>query len=441
MIIKRCEGALGGVVLLASLLCHPGQTLSFAPASTVVPLRSRIVAASRASTIQTELFDKSQAHKPVKSSEKKATVLHAVTILAGTSIGGGFLALPYATAPPGLLPSAVGMVVCWMFLLVCGLSLADATLARMRAETNPALWSQVSVLSVARSAGGSALGNIAGALFAVSCTLTLAAQNAKSADLLGRVFSSAPFPVLLAAPALLTGGITFGLKKRVVERVNTGLTVAVIASFAGLIFSALRRGLDLSLLGRADWGALVPGLTSGAHGGWCIPVFLQVLCVLEVVPVVCARLGPDRPKDVRKSLVLGSLVPLVICLAWCTVATGIVPYAPGTAGLVFDPVDALLAGGSGGQSVAFFVACLGVAAIGTTFIGMYLTFAQFARDVTCLVRSRGQGCTVMDKRIGNAFTMALPALLALLSGKKVSARTQGHCSRVCFLAHLQINSP
>ena len=174
----------------------------------------------------------------------------------------------------------------------------------------------------------------------VSCTLTLAAQNAKSADLLGRVFSSAPFPVLLAAPALLTGGITFGLKKRVVERVNTGLTVAVIASFAGthhrilawhtglvffswcslgpvclhvdpptpksgdflpfdlvfffllcgggscrclgLIFSALRRGLDLSLLGRADWGALVPGLTSGAHGGWCIPVFLQVLCVLEV---------------------------------------------------------------------------------------------------------------------------------------------------------------
>ena len=51
-------------------------------------------------------------------------------------------------------------------------------------------------------------------------------------------------------------------------------------------------------------------------------------------------------------------------------------FLAGTAGLVFDPVDALLAGGSGGQSVAFFVACLGVAAIGTTFIGMYLTFAQ-----------------------------------------------------------------
>ena len=63
----------------------------------------------------------------------------AVSIIAGTSIGGGFLALPYATSPAGFVPSVAGLTVSWVFLLGCGLAFADVTVARLKKEDDPAV--------------------------------------------------------------------------------------------------------------------------------------------------------------------------------------------------------------------------------------------------------------------------------------------------------------
>ena len=162
-----------------------------------------------------------------------------VSIIAGTSIGGGFLALPFATAPAGFAPSAVGLFASWLFLLSCGLAFAEATVARMDAarlesqaerlafaeelaggrssgiaqgrigedddgdEAVAALVraaaagkgdevdggdevddgeevSDVSVFSVAQDAGGNVFGFFAGLLFTVRCLATLGAQDSKA---------------------------------------------------------------------------------------------------------------------------------------------------------------------------------------------------------------------------------------------------------------------
>ena len=42
----------------------------------------------------------------------------ASVLVTGTAIGGGFLALPYTTAPAGFLPSFVLMLFSWLLLLL-----------------------------------------------------------------------------------------------------------------------------------------------------------------------------------------------------------------------------------------------------------------------------------------------------------------------------------
>lgn len=51
--------------------------------------------------------------------EKPITTTDAVSIITGTAIGGGFLALPSLTTPIGYVPAVCGLVASWAFLW-CG---------------------------------------------------------------------------------------------------------------------------------------------------------------------------------------------------------------------------------------------------------------------------------------------------------------------------------
>ena len=51
----------------------------------------------------------------------KSSVLAGSLLVAGTSIGGGMLALPVLTAYAGFLPSAVIFFLCWLFMASTGL--------------------------------------------------------------------------------------------------------------------------------------------------------------------------------------------------------------------------------------------------------------------------------------------------------------------------------
>ena len=47
----------------------------------------------------------------------------------GTAMGGGFLALPYTTASCGLVPSSVGLLGTWLFLLLEAFVVSDLVLS------------------------------------------------------------------------------------------------------------------------------------------------------------------------------------------------------------------------------------------------------------------------------------------------------------------------
>lgn len=369
-------------------LCKPGNPLAAGPSSCCKP--GLLPHPSLRASADHGIVDKSTS-----------TVFDQSLLIAGTTIGGGFLALPRATSPGGFLPSAVGLVASWLYLLSAATALADATIAvsEIEGEANCGGGSPtVSVFRVAHFVLGSRAATCVGATFGVLAISTLVAQLSKSGALLADCMP----PALTAfvggargftfAFALVMAAVTWAGGAVFAERTNNALTALMLASFASMAIFAARVGVPSRLL-RANWPSLLPlplgrPSSTGGQVAWAVPVLLQLLVYSECVPYVTRRLGCDRNK-VRRALAFGSFIPLCMCLLWAAAAIAVMPYASpdGTTAVLSaalsDPVARLLAA-SGGADLRLLqgsILLLAGSAISTTVIGSLLTTMQFLQDV------------------------------------------------------------
>jgi len=202
----------------------------------------------------------------------------------------------------------------------------------------------------------------------------------------------------------LVGLFSFCAGTRLVEQANTALAVAMVGGFGVLlavtVVSAGPAADVVAKLTFADWGAMLPTLETSST--WVMPVLINLLCFSQAVPVVVERLGVNRAQDIRSALILGSAVPLMMCIAWAAVSAALLP----SAGAVGDPVLQMLRSSFG---IAGPVALLCVGSIGTTLVSSYLTLGQFATDAICSAAGR---CSLDDKTMSSVASVALPALLA-----------------------------
>ena len=188
-----------------------------------------------------------------------------------------------------------------------------------------------------------------------------------------------PFAVGCFAPALVFGALTLRAAPHFVERVNTFLTVAILAGFGLLCRNVISGGGHMAarLVGNAHWSALLPS----ASGAWALPVFLSVLQFGAAVPVIVqsmkANRGLTNARKTRRALGIGAALPLLLGLLWTAVTASAPPLA-GAGGAAADPVLALLLGP---RAIALPVQTLSAGAIGTTLIGAYLTLDQLFRDI------------------------------------------------------------
>jgi tyrosine-specific transport protein len=140
----------------------------------------------------------------------------------------------------------------------------------------------------------------------------------------------------------------------------------------------------------ADWARLATPChwPAAAHA---IPTFLQLLVYGEILPSVCALLQHQLPA-LRKAVVVGSLLPLLVEVAWAALGVGLtVPPGPAAAAAagsaaagaaaavaaVVDPVDVLLATRG---PVQLPLLCLAAAAVSTTVVGSYLALGNALSD-------------------------------------------------------------
>ena len=311
------------------------------------------------------------------------TLLGAITLVAGTTIGAGILALPAKTFPAGFGPSALTLLGCWVYMSSSGLLLAEVNVNTLCALEKDA----VSIDSMAEATLGEAGARISGAAYVFIHYALLIAYMLQGGQLLleyldmSGVAPGLPTPVGPSLFAALAGGAVFAGSERQIESGNNLLFGGVLVSFFALLALGVPN-VDLANLARADVPAVVPA----------VPVMVLSLVFHNVVPTICYQLGCDLNR-IRTAILVGSAIPTLMFILWNLVILGSVPpeaaeaakqaaaaaQAAGTSvSDIFDPLQGLRASGDAfGQVVRAF----SLLAIVTSFIGFVLGLNDYFADL------------------------------------------------------------
>ncbi len=291
------------------------------------------------------------------------SLLGGVMLIAGTTIGGGMLALPVLTSVGGFGPSLLIYFLCWAFMASTGLLFVELC-SWMSKESN--------IITMARLTLGKGGEIAAWALYLfLFYSLTLA-YVVGCGDLFSQLFSAditrwmgSLIFVLLAVPFVFIG-------PRIVTPLNMVLMVCLgVTYFAFVIMGSPQ--VDINLLKYHDWPKSL----------YALPIAFTAFAYQGTVPTLFNYLGRSV-KRTRQSVIIGSLIPLIAYIIWQWLILGIVPVS-GEHGLLATlraeenavmPLKYFLQNPSVyiiGQCFAFF-------AIVTSFFGVTLGLLDFLAD-------------------------------------------------------------
>ncbi len=311
-----------------------------------------------------------------KLSHQPGSVLGSTALVAGTTVGAGILALPAHTLRSGVVPSSVLLIAVWLYALVSGLLIAEVTLNAMRLEGRPSN----GLLAMVESTLGLLGARIAGGAYLFLHYTLLVAYIAQGGEILVSAASQLwgganvlPAWVGTTTFTLLFGGIMYLGRERFVEKLNSALVAIIIASFLGLLLLGFGQVNPATFLFQ-DWSALSPAVS----------VMFVALFYHNVVPAIAVQLEGDARK-IRQSIVIGSVIPLMMFLAWNAVILGSVSsdmvQGVSDGRTVFDPLQILRAGGAG-EWLGVLVSVFSEFAIVTSFIGFVYGLLDFFKGIS-----------------------------------------------------------
>lgn len=236
---------------------------------------------------------------------KHGGVLGGTLLIAGTTIGGGMLALPVLTSPAGFYPSIAIYFLCWLFMTCTGLLFLELSLS-MEHDAN--------IVTMAEKTLGTPGKIFAWTIYLVLFyCLTLAyivgLGNLLSSFLpqtLPKLFGPL-LVVVLFAPFVYVGA-------KVVGKLNIFLMAGLIFFYLCFVFIG------------APWIKTEQLETSNWHLSlFALPIAFTAFAYQGTIPTLVSYLDRNA-KKLRLSIILGSLIPLVTYILWQGLILGIVPY-------------------------------------------------------------------------------------------------------------------
>ncbi len=295
--------------------------------------------------------------------QNKSSTFRGVLLVAGTSIGGGMLALPVLTSLGGFLPSLVVYFFCWLFMACTGLLFLEISLW-MHKDANI-----VSMSERTLGAGGKAFAWVLYLFLFYSLSV---AYIVGCGDLVLQLFNNqipewfASILFILCFAPLIFIGTRFVSKINVIFMFGLG-----ISFFTFLILGA--GYVKKELLFGHNWSksllALPIAFTSFAYQG--------------IIPTLVSDMNYDVSRT-RKAIVIGSFIPLITYIIWQWLIQGIVP-TEGPGGLA----EALANGNNAVQPLKYFINSPLVYIVGqyfaffaliTSFFGVTLGLMDFLAD-------------------------------------------------------------
>lgn len=296
-------------------------------------------------------------------SQQTSGIFRGTLLVAGTTIGGGMLALPVLTSLCGFVPSLLLYFLCWFFMCCTGLLLLEVC-AWMKEEVN--------LVTMAKRTLGLWGKNAAWVLYLFLFYSLMIAYIVGCGNLLVQLFGNA-IPAWLGAvlftilvfPAIFKGA-------RFVGKFNVMMMVGLAVSYIGFFILGASH-VKMELLSRADWSSAYLAL----------PIAFIAFAYQGVIPTLYHDMGCDAQKT-RKAIILGSFLSLLFYIVWQWLILGIIP-AEGPHGLfaalqngdnAITPLKNQLSTPTVyvvGQFFAFF-------ALITSFFGVSLGLVDFLAD-------------------------------------------------------------
>jgi tyrosine-specific transport protein len=326
---------------------------------------------------------------------KQRQVFGAILLLAGTCIGAGMLALPVSTAPMGFFYALLLLFLAWWFMAYTGYLVVEAN-----------LWlpSGTHYISMAKKTLGRAGQWISWVVFLLLLYALMSAYITGGGAIVRNVMSL--HGVTLApwqsdVPWIVVFAIIIYLGPLLTDLLNRLLMLGLIVSYAAMGASATPH-LHMSnlLTGTLHWHSILIAL----------PILLASFGYHIVLPSMRTYLKSDVPK-LRRMVLFGSLLPLVMYVLWILLVFGVVSQQ-GDNGLLAilksgEPTDLLtrtlshLSGDPWLGRVARFFAFF---AIASSFVGVSLGLFDLLSD----------GLKVKRNHLGRSFIALLTFVPPLL---------------------------
>lgn len=225
-------------------------------------------------------------------------------LVAGTAIGAGMLGLPVITGPAGFFPSILVLILCWAFMTATGLLFAELSLW-LRNDSN--------ILSMAKHTLGNSGRVITWVLYLFLFYCLTVAYLVGGASMVGE-FYGASQPV---SSNILFFGLTLmllvALGRRVVDPINRLLMIGLFAAYAGFVVIGLPT-VSIDKLRDSAWSETLVAL----------PVTFAAFGFQGTVPTLASWMHYDR-RRLRRAIIIGTSITLVIYILWQGLFLGIVP--------------------------------------------------------------------------------------------------------------------
>jgi tyrosine-specific transport protein len=292
----------------------------------------------------------------------------SILLLAGCAIGTGMLGLPIVTGIAGFFPSLFILIFAWAFMLATSLLLAKVCLSFGSREVN--------LITMATETLGKGGKWVTFLLFSFLFYALMVAYSIATTRLISDLIMlfvgwTPPFaPTLVVIALLLFLAIVKGVRS--CDLFNRALMLGLVICYIFLVSFGIFHVKPERLLYHDL--AMIFG---------AIPIPILSFGVQNLIPTLVTYL--DRKKSaINQALVIGSLFPLIVYVAWQVVMLGIIPYATRVewleARLQGEIVTGLLQKVAASPSVLSFARGFGFFAVATSFLPVALSFCDFIRD-------------------------------------------------------------
>lgn len=284
-------------------------------------------------------------------------------LIAATTIGVGMLALPIATGPGGFLPSVLIYIACWAFMLCTGLLLLEVC-SWMPPDSN--------LITMATRLLGKPGKIICWIVYLFLFEMMMIAHIAGGGHIISAILSGnmGLVPSMLLYTLLFSPIVYLGTRS--VDRLNLLFFSGVLISYLLFLFVSYNH-IDFTKLAYHNWGK-----------AWlALPILFTAFTYQVIIPTLVTYMKRDY-KKVRKAIIFGTSIPLVVYLIWQVLILGIIPIE-GPHGLL----ETAKQGGNAVTPLKHFVGNPYVIGIGKAFaffamtasyIALALAFLDFLAD-------------------------------------------------------------